>query len=71
MTDMSGLRERLEYHISKNRLEALVDGIFAIAMTLLVLGISPPKPDLSQAHAVLSAKFSISSRNSFYLLSLF
>jgi uncharacterized membrane protein len=53
MTDMSGLRERLEYPISKNRLEALVDGIFAIAMTLLVLGISPPKPDISQAQAVL------------------
>ncbi len=31
-----------EYHISRNRLEALVDGIFAIAMTLLVLGITPP-----------------------------
>jgi uncharacterized membrane protein len=53
MTDMSGLRERLEYPISKNRLEALVDGIFAIAMTLLVLGISSPKPDISQAQAVL------------------
>ena len=53
MTDMSGLRERMEYPISKNRLEALVDGIFAIAMTLLVLGISPPKPDISQAQAVL------------------
>ena len=53
MTDMSGLIERMEYPISKNRLEALVDGIFAIAMTLLVLGISPPKPDISQAQAVL------------------
>jgi uncharacterized membrane protein len=53
MTDMSGLIERMEYPISKNRLEALVDGIFAIAMTLLVLGISSPKPDISQAQAVL------------------
>jgi uncharacterized membrane protein len=53
MIDMSGLRERLEYHISKNRLETLVDGIFAIAMTILVLGITPPKPDISQAHVVL------------------
>ena len=43
----------MEYHILKNRLEALIDGIFAIAMTLLVLGISPPKPDKSQAQAVL------------------
>lgn len=31
----------------------MVDGIFAIAMTILVLGISPPKPDRSLAHAVL------------------
>jgi uncharacterized membrane protein len=53
MTDMSGLRERMEYQISKNRLETMVDGIFAIAMTILVLGISPPKPDTSLAHAVL------------------
>jgi uncharacterized membrane protein len=47
MIDMSGLREKMECHISKNRLEALVDGIFAIAMTILVLGITPPKPDIS------------------------
>jgi len=56
MIDMSGLRERLEYHISKNRLETLVDGVFAIAMTILVLGITPPKPDISQAHVVLPGK---------------
>jgi uncharacterized membrane protein len=31
----------------------MVDGIFAIAMTILVLGITPPKPDMSQAQAVL------------------
>jgi uncharacterized membrane protein len=71
MTDMSGLRERMEYHISKNRLESLVDGIFAIAMTLLVLGISPPKPDRSQAQAVLPGQIFDLFRNSFYLLSLF
>ena len=53
---MSGLIERLEYHISKNRLETLVDGIFTIAMTILVLGITPPKPDISQAHAVLTGQ---------------
>lgn len=45
--------EGLEYHISKNRLETLVDGIFAFAMTLLVLGIDPPRPQESQATAVL------------------
>lgn len=48
--------ERTEYHISKNRLETMVDGIFAIAMTILVLGISPPKPDLSQAQALLAGQ---------------
>ncbi len=31
----------------------MVDGIFAIAMTILVLGINPPKPDISQAQEVL------------------
>ena len=31
----------------------MVDGIFAIAMTILVLGINPPKPEISQAQAVL------------------
>jgi uncharacterized membrane protein len=50
---MTGRLEGLEYHISKNRLETLVDGIFAIAMTLLVLGISPPRPQESVATAVL------------------
>ncbi len=53
MTDMSGIKERMEYHISKNRLETMVDGIFAIAMTILVLGINPPKPDISLAQQVL------------------
>lgn len=50
---MTGQHEGLEYHISKNRLETLVDGIFAIAMTLLVLGISPPRPQDSLAETVL------------------
>jgi uncharacterized membrane protein len=31
----------------KNRLEALVDGIFAIAMTILVLGIDTPTGTIS------------------------
>jgi len=35
--------------ISKNRLEALVDGIFAFAMTLLVVGLSVP--DIPKAEA--------------------
>lgn len=50
---MTELTQVPEYHISKSRLEALVDGIFAIAMTLLILGISPPRPQVSMATAVL------------------
>jgi len=34
----------------------MVDGIFAIVMTILVLGITPPKPDISQAQAVLTGQ---------------
>jgi uncharacterized membrane protein len=50
---MTGHLEGLTYHISKSRLETLIDGIFAIAMTLLVLGITPPKPLESLAPVVL------------------
>jgi len=50
---MTGRFEGPEYHISKTRLETLVDGIFAIAMTLLVLGINPPRPEDSLAQSVL------------------
>jgi uncharacterized membrane protein len=48
---MSGTDD--EYHIAKNRLETLIDGIFAIAMTLLVLTIALPKPSSEQAQVVL------------------
>jgi len=51
--NMAGQAEDPEYHISKNRLETLIDGIFAIAMTILVLGISPPRPQETLAVAVL------------------
>jgi len=37
------------YRISKNRLETIVDAIFAFAMTLLVLGIDAPKFDTIEA----------------------
>jgi uncharacterized membrane protein len=50
---MTGRFEGPEYHISKTRLETLVDGIFAIAMTLLVLGINIPKPLEAVAPSVL------------------
>lgn len=50
---MTGHAARPEYHISKARMETLIDGIFAIAMTLLVLGINPPRPQAAVADAVL------------------
>ena len=34
--------EDFDVYMPKNRLETLVDGIFAIAMTLLVLGLAVP-----------------------------
>jgi len=36
---LTGQEDEKEYRISKNRLEALFDGIFAFAMTLLVTGL--------------------------------
>ena len=50
---MSGTAEGTEYHIAKNRVETLVDGIFAIAMTLLVLTITIKKPAAEDAPLVL------------------
>jgi len=38
-----------ESFISKNRLEALVDGVFAFAMTLLVVSLSVPEIPKSAA----------------------
>ncbi|MDP2796692.1 MAG: TMEM175 family protein [Methanoregula sp.] len=46
---MSQEAGRHEYHIAKNRLETMVDTIFAFAMTLLVLGIAMPQLSVSQA----------------------
>ena len=42
-------RSRINITIPKNRLETLVDGIFAIAMTLLVLSIEIPSAQFHQA----------------------
>ena len=66
---MSGRIEGLEYHISKNRLETPVDGIFAIAMTLLILGITMPKPQTSIASEVLPGMISSLIPQVFLLLS--
>jgi uncharacterized membrane protein len=35
--------KNLSFHMTTNRIEALTDGIFAIAMTLLVLGLAVPE----------------------------
>lgn len=43
-----------ENWLTKNRLETLVDGIFAIAMTLLVLGLKVPQMTHERATAELS-----------------
>ena len=50
---MDGMIEEAKYLISKDRLETLVDGIFAIAMTLLVLTITIDKPAPEDAVTVL------------------
>jgi uncharacterized membrane protein len=46
---MSGQETGEEEFISKNRLEALIDGIFAFAMTLLVLSLAVPVIPSAQA----------------------
>jgi uncharacterized membrane protein len=51
---MTGEKGEAEYHISKSRLETLVDGIFAFAMTLLILGIDLPRPAESLAPEALT-----------------
>ena len=45
--------DRKDLKISKNRLEALVDGIFAFAMTLLVTGLVIPHFSKTEAEAKL------------------
>lgn len=50
---MTGQEDEGEYRISKNRLEALFDGIFAFAMTLLVTGLVIQPPSYSEAAAEL------------------
>ena len=46
---MSENEQANPYRISKNRLETIVDAIFAFAMTLLVLGIDAPRFDTVEA----------------------
>ena len=53
MTETEALSE---YRLSKARLEALVDGIFAFAMTLLVTGLVIPEIAKPDAAAVLPGK---------------
>ena|SRR3989442_225719 len=51
----TGLREA---GLTKARIEALTDGIFATVMTVLVLGLRPPTTDLSSPGASLSNELS-------------
>jgi uncharacterized membrane protein len=55
-----------ESHLTKGRLEALSDGIFAFAMTLLVIGLNlPDKATLVQSNA-FAWQFLLSLRSDFF-----
>ena len=56
MVQMSGQEAAGKYRISKNRVEALVDGIYAFAMTLLVISLTVPVLSKSEAAATLTAR---------------
>lgn len=43
--------------LAKNRIETLVDGVFAIAMTLLVLDLKPPGPEVTDLGAYLGGQW--------------
>jgi uncharacterized membrane protein len=45
--------DRTDYEIPKSRLEALVDGILAFAMTLLVTGLVIPRLSKTEAGVTL------------------
>ena len=53
---MSGQETAGEYHISKSRVEAMVDGIFAFSMTLLVVGLAVPLLTKEQAATELPSR---------------
>ena len=53
---MSGQEPARDYQISRNRVEALVDGIFAFAMTLMVVTISSPVFTTEQADTMLPVR---------------
>lgn len=46
-------KEDTEYYMPTKRLETLVDGIFAIAMTLLVLGLAVPQLNGSLSNTII------------------
>lgn len=53
---MSGQEPAGDYRISKSRVEAMVDGIFAFAMTLLVIGLTVPLLTKEQAARELPSR---------------
>ncbi|MBK8725948.1 MAG: DUF1211 domain-containing protein [Holophagaceae bacterium] len=54
MSGEAGAKPNL--HISKHRLEALVDGVFAIAMTILILEVKVPVLESPRSAAELAAR---------------
>ena len=53
---MSGQEPAGDYHISKNRVEAMVDAVFAFSMTLLVISLSVPILTKEQAATELPSR---------------
>lgn len=53
---MSGGDAKPNLHLSKHRLEALVDGVFAIAMTILILEVKVPELESPRSAAELAAR---------------
>jgi uncharacterized membrane protein len=70
MTPAPGHRARTAHHFGKNRIEALADGIFAVAMTLLVLDVKLPGDELFTSSAGLLARLlSVEHTYVIYLIS--
>jgi uncharacterized membrane protein len=62
-------KHRFKPEMTLNRIQALTDGIFAIAMTLLVLGIDLPEKDLSLSGIPLH-KYLLNQLDQFYIYAM-